>query len=149
MRWRGAGITSAGSVPAPPGVLRGGVDQVRERARRGGPAAPATPRGVFSGAASLRSAVVFSRHLVRGMLAGLLLAPLWLYRRFVSPALPPACRYYPSCSLYAEQALLLHGPFRGLWLSARRLLRCHPFCEGGLDPVPPRQPARTASPRSA
>jgi putative membrane protein insertion efficiency factor len=67
-----------------------------------------------------------------------LLALLWIYRRLISPALPPACRYYPSCSQYAQEAVRLHGPLRGPWLAARRLLRCHPWAPGGLDPVPPR-----------
>jgi len=74
-----------------------------------------------------------------------LLALLWIYRRFISPALPAACRYYPSCSQYAEEALRRHGPITGLWLAARRLLRCHPYAAGGPDPVPPPTP----QPRSA
>ncbi len=78
--------------------------------------------------------------LIQAAVSAPLLFLLWLYRRFVSPALPPSCRYYPSCSQYAEQAMRLHGPLRGTWLAARRLLRCHPFCEGGLDPVPPHTP---------
>lgn len=86
---------------------------------------------------------------VERAVAAPLLALIWIYRRFVSPALPPACRYYPSCADYAGQALRLHGPLAGGWLAARRLLRCHPFCEGGPDPVPPRAPARTHHPRSA
>jgi putative membrane protein insertion efficiency factor len=65
------------------------------------------------------------------------LALLWIYRKLVSPVLPPACRYYPSCSQYAVEAVTLHGPLRGVWLSARRLLRCHPWAPGGPDPVPP------------
>lgn len=73
-----------------------------------------------------------------------LLALLWAYRKLVSPVLPPACRYYPSCSQYAEEAVRLHGPVRGAWLALRRLLRCHPYAAGGLDPVPPRAPARAA-----
>lgn len=60
------------------------------------------------------------------------------YQLFVSPFLPPSCRYAPTCSHYAMQALAVHGPFRGLWLSALRLLRCHPFGGYGYDPVPPR-----------
>lgn len=67
-----------------------------------------------------------------------LLALVWIYRKLISPALPPACRYYPSCSAYAEEAVRAHGPIVGPWLALRRLLRCHPWAEGGPDPVPPR-----------
>jgi hypothetical protein len=59
-----------------------------------------------------------------------------LYQRLLSPLLPPLCRFYPTCSEYAAQAVLAHGPWRGLGLAARRLLRCHPFSPGGYDPVP-------------
>jgi putative membrane protein insertion efficiency factor len=65
-----------------------------------------------------------------------LLALVGVYRRFVSPALPAACRFYPSCSAYAEGALRRHGAAKGAWLTARRLARCHPFHPGGIDPVP-------------
>jgi len=69
----------------------------------------------------------------RGAVIGL----LRVYKRFLSPLLPPACRFYPSCSEYAMQAVELHGVPRGTWLALRRLARCHPFCKGGYDPVPP------------
>jgi putative membrane protein insertion efficiency factor len=67
----------------------------------------------------------------------LLMVPVWLYRRLVGPWKPPTCRFDPTCSHYALEALRLHGALRGSWLVARRLLRCHPFCEPGHDPVPP------------
>jgi putative membrane protein insertion efficiency factor len=59
-----------------------------------------------------------------------------IYRRLVAPGLPAACRFYPSCSAYAEGALRRHGAAKGTWLTARRLVRCHPFHPGGIDPVP-------------
>jgi putative membrane protein insertion efficiency factor len=59
-----------------------------------------------------------------------------LYQRLVSPMLPAACRFYPSCSSYAVEALRRHGALRGSWLAIRRLGRCHPFHPGGIDPVP-------------
>jgi putative membrane protein insertion efficiency factor len=78
----------------------------------------------------------------------LLLAMLWLYRRAVSPILSPvlgpACRFEPSCSAYAEEAVHVHGAGRGLALTVWRLLRCQPFARGGLDPVPP--PAERPAP---
>jgi putative membrane protein insertion efficiency factor len=58
------------------------------------------------------------------------------YRYFISPVLPPACRFHPSCAAYAEQALQDHGALRGGWLAARRLCRCGPWQAGGFDPVP-------------
>jgi putative membrane protein insertion efficiency factor len=71
------------------------------------------------------------------ILALLLAAPIRVYRMLLSPLLPPACRFYPSCSAYAVEALQVHGPFRGLVLTVRRLFRCHPLHPGGVDPVPP------------
>ena len=65
-----------------------------------------------------------------------LMVLLWLYRHLISPVLPQACRYHPSCSQYAQEAIRIHGPLPGMWLALRRLLRCHPFAEGGPDPVP-------------
>jgi len=57
------------------------------------------------------------------------------YRLFISPLLPPSCRFTPTCSEYAMQAIEKYGAFRGVYLAARRLLRCHPFHAGGYDPV--------------
>lgn len=58
------------------------------------------------------------------------------YQVVLSPLLPATCRFYPSCSVYAIEALKRHGALRGSWLALRRLVRCQPFCPGGYDPVP-------------
>lgn len=68
--------------------------------------------------------------------ARVVVAFLGFYKRFLSPLLPRACRFEPTCSVYARQAIERHGLARGLGLALRRLLRCHPFHPGGLDPVP-------------
>lgn len=65
----------------------------------------------------------------------IVLAALRLYKRALSPLLPPACRYTPTCSEYAIEAVEKHGAFRGSLLAVRRLLSCHPFARGGYDPV--------------
>lgn len=62
-----------------------------------------------------------------------------IYRQWISPLLPPSCRFTPSCSAYAVEALMTHGALRGTWLAFRRLLRCGPWHPGGWDPVPPRR----------
>jgi uncharacterized protein len=69
---------------------------------------------------------------IRRLLVGIIRG----YQRLISPALPAACRFYPSCSAYAAAAIERHGAARGSVLAARRLLRCHPFHPGGIDPVP-------------
>lgn len=66
-------------------------------------------------------------HIVRGMLLA--------YKKIVSPLLPPACRFYPTCADYAYEAIGRYGLVRGLLLAAHRLARCQPWCEGGYDPV--------------
>lgn len=80
--------------------------------------------------------------------ARVLTLPVLAYRRWVSPALGPRCRFYPSCSAYAVEALQRHGALRGLGLAIWRLLRCHPFHPGGYDPVPEPRARRHDAPRS-
>ena len=60
------------------------------------------------------------------------------YQKAISAWFPPSCRFYPTCSQYAKEALLKHGLLRGLFLALKRILRCHPFNPGGFDPVPPK-----------
>jgi putative membrane protein insertion efficiency factor len=71
-------------------------------------------------------------------LTRLMLAAIRAYQRGISPGLGVMCRFEPSCSRYAYEAIEVHGPGRGLWLAVRRLGRCHPGTPGGYDPVPPR-----------
>lgn len=63
-----------------------------------------------------------------------------LYQLLVSPLLGPCCRFHPSCSCYAHEAIVRHGVLRGCWLGVKRLLRCHPLAPGGYDPVPDQRP---------
>ncbi|MDO5374949.1 MAG: membrane protein insertion efficiency factor YidD [Staphylococcus rostri] len=58
------------------------------------------------------------------------------YQRFISPLTPPSCRFYPTCSNYAVEAIQVHGALKGSWLAIKRILKCHPFHKGGFDPVP-------------
>ena len=76
-------------------------------------------------------------------MSALLRALVRAYRYFLAPLLPPACRFHPSCSAYAEEALQAHGALRGGWLAAGRLCRCGPWHPGGVDPVP--APRRNAN----
>ena len=66
----------------------------------------------------------------------IVLLPIRGYQKFISPGLPPSCRFSPSCSQYALEAVSKYGALKGMWLGARRLVRCHPFNPGGYDPVP-------------
>lgn len=70
------------------------------------------------------------------MLAKIIMTLIKVYQRLISPLLPRACRFEPSCSEYARQAYERHGFLKGTWLAVRRILRCHPFNPGGYDPVP-------------
>ena len=69
-------------------------------------------------------------------LSMVLILPIRFYQAAISPMLPQSCRFYPSCSAYAIEALRRHGPFKGSWLAARRILRSHPWGGSGYDPVP-------------
>jgi putative membrane protein insertion efficiency factor len=63
-------------------------------------------------------------------------ALIWFYQKAISPHFPASCRYYPTCSSYAKEAILRFGFFKGSFLAVKRILRCHPFSSGGYDPVP-------------
>lgn len=69
-------------------------------------------------------------------IARLLILPIRFYQKFISPLTPPSCRYTPTCSQYAVEALRKHGPLKGMYLAVRRILRCHPWGGHGYDPVP-------------
>lgn len=73
---------------------------------------------------------------IRKALVVILLVPIYFYKRCISPMFPPCCRFTPTCSQYAIEALKKHGPFYGTYLAIRRILRCHPLGGSGYDPVP-------------
>ena len=75
---------------------------------------------------------------MKRLLSRLLILPIRFDQHAISPLLPPACRYTPSCSQYAVEAIQVHGPFKGLWLAMKRIGRCHPWGGSGYDPVPPK-----------
>jgi uncharacterized protein len=88
----------------------------------------------------MKQVAAFLLRLPQGVLIGLVKG----YRLLLSPSLGSACRFEPSCSAYSLQALQQHGAAVGSYLTLRRLARCHPWCDGGMDPVPPIQPAVAA-----
>jgi putative membrane protein insertion efficiency factor len=73
---------------------------------------------------------------LRKALAFLLLLPVYFYRACISPLTPPSCRFTPTCSQYAIEAIKKYGPFKGGWLALKRICRCHPWGGHGYDPVP-------------
>ena len=86
--------------------------------------------------AATREAWKKVRHAVGLLLTWLLVVPIVFYQRCISPFTPPSCRFTPTCSEYAKEALRKHGPLKGLYLAVRRILRCHPWGGSGYDPVP-------------
>ena len=85
---------------------------------------------------------------MKRFLSALLIAPIRLYQRWISPAIAPRCRYYPTCSAYAVEAIRELGPIRGPILAAWRLLRCNPFSHGGVDELSDRRLFRNTPTRS-
>lgn len=85
------------------------------------------------------------RAAVQRLTIRLLQLPILAYRYLVSPLIGPRCRFMPTCSAYALEALERFGPIKGSWLAVRRIVRCHPLNEGGFDPVPKRQRPRDDS----
>lgn len=73
---------------------------------------------------------------LKWLLSKVMLALIAIYRTCISPLTPPACRYTPTCSQYAQEAIKKYGPFKGGWLALKRILRCHPWGGSGYDPVP-------------
>ncbi len=110
-----------------------------------GPAEPLSPAASEGSKESSRptpfgrGALTAPLDFLQWALGRLALGFIFIYQRGVSPWLPPVCRFYPSCSHYAASAIKIHGFWRGSYLGARRLLRCHPLNPGGYDPVPPKK----------
>lgn len=80
--------------------------------------------------------------IIKNVLAWILLLPVYFYRAVISPLMPPSCRYTPTCSQYTIEALKKHGPFKGFYLSAKRIISCNPWGGSGYDPVPDPKPKK-------
>lgn len=76
---------------------------------------------------------------IRWILIKILMLPVYFYKYVISPMTPASCRHIPSCSEYAVEALNIHGPFKGIYLATKRILKCHPWGTHGYDPVPPKK----------
>ncbi|MDO4697555.1 MAG: membrane protein insertion efficiency factor YidD [Pasteurellaceae bacterium] len=87
------------------------------------------------------------KHAKPSLIAYLLLGAVHFYRYAISPLLGPRCRFYPTCSQYALDAIRIHGGIKGGWLTIKRICRCHPLSEGGDDPVPPKCGCKKTEPR--
>lgn len=81
---------------------------------------------------------------VRIIIRHIALLPVYFYRAAISPMLPPSCRYTPTCSRYAVEAVMTHGIISGGWLALKRIMRCHPWGVSGYDPVPPKADTTSA-----
>jgi len=120
----------------------------RETPEQGREQAPRAADGVGDAVSRETDAVPSTprRNPLSRALVFILLLPLRVYMRYISPALPPRCRYYPTCSAYAEQAVRELGPFKGTVLAVWRVLRCNPLSSGGLDPLENRRLFRSGTP---
>lgn len=78
-------------------------------------------------------------HAIYKLIGWVFLVPVYIYKYAISPFTPASCRHYPTCSEYALQAVKIHGPFKGIWLTTKRISRCHPWGTSGYDPVPPKE----------
>nr|WP_206172592.1 membrane protein insertion efficiency factor YidD [Treponema phagedenis] len=74
--------------------------------------------------------------MIKKILSIICIGVIKFYQKAISPLFPPTCRYYPTCSAYALESIKKYGPFKGVFLAIKRILRCHPFHKGGYDPVP-------------
>ena len=81
-------------------------------------------------------AIRYTIELFRTIVSAILLAMIWFYQHCISPYTPASCRYQPTCSEYTLQAIRKYGPWKGLWLGMKRIMRCHPWGGSGYDPVP-------------